>query len=255
MISGKNIVLTGANSGIGLAMLRSLAESNKILAVDMNDDKMSQFGNVTSMVCDISSKEGVDSMFSKASDMFDVVDIFIANAGYMHFERMDGCEWERIDRMFRTNTMSPIYSYRRYIEHLDGRDGVFAMTISAMGRLGMPGFTLYSSTKFALNGFQEAVRLEKPDNVQITCMYPVSTDTAFFDSPVEIEKPYPVQTPEHVAGKMLRGIEKGKKNVFPCKMFTFASILFKAVPPVKWMYWKNEKKKFLRYEERLNERK
>ena len=252
MISGKNVVLTGANSGIGLEMLRILVQNgNRVLAADLNIDRISD--DAMAYVCDISDEDGVNKLFIRAEEEFGKIDVFIANAGYNHYEIMDGSDWKKVDRIFRTNTISPIYSYQKYIEHLKGSDGIFVMTISAMGKMAMPGFTLYSATKFALNGFQEAVRLERPDNVQITCVYPVSTDTAFFDSPAEIEKPYPVQSPELVAMKALKGIEKGKKKVFPSKLFRFATVLFTILPPVKWLYLKKEKEKVLRHEKRLKE--
>jgi len=254
MISCKNIVLTGANSGIGLEVLKILCNGdNKIIAADLRDDKITSFDRekVIPYICDISSKENIDALFEFASGRFERIDIFIANAGYNHFETMEGADWGKIERIFLTNTISPIYSYQKYSEHLGDRDGAFAITVSAIGKMAMPGFTLYSSTKFALNGFQEAIRLEKKDNIQLTCTYPVSTDTAFFNSPAEIEKPWPVQSPEHVAAKMVKGIEKGKKKVFPCKMFRLSMVLFAILPFTKSIYLNREKKKFLRHEERL----
>jgi len=254
MIACRNIVLTGANSGIGLEVLKILSRNdNTIIAADLRTDRISAFDpeKVVPYTCDISQKENVDALFEFALQRFEKIDVFIANAGYNHFETMEGSDWEKIERIFLTNTISSIYSYQKYSEHLDGRDGIFAITISAMGKMAMPGFTLYSSTKFALNGFQEAIRLEKKDNIQLTCTYPVSTDTAFFDSPAEIEKPWPIQTPEHVAVKMVKGIERGKKKVYPCKMFRLSQVLFTILPFTKSIYLKREKKKFLRHEERL----
>lgn len=258
MSDGMNIILTGANSGIGLEVLRILLQKgNRILAADLRVDRISDLPSDRAIPfqCDICEKGSIDELFDAADREFGKIDMFIANAGYMHFERMDHADWGRIEKMFRTNTISPMYSYRKYLEHLDGRPGIFAMTVSAMGKVGMPGFALYSATKFALNGFQESVRLEKPENVQITCLYPVSTDTAFFDSPVEIEKPFPVQTPDIVARKFVKGIERGKNKVNPSKLFTLASVLFRVLPPVRTLYWKHEKKKFLDYERRLEESK
>ena len=69
MISGKKIVLTGANSGIGLEVLKLLVQGdNKVLAVDLHTDNLAQFGadKVTAMQCDVSSKEGVDAIFAEA---------------------------------------------------------------------------------------------------------------------------------------------------------------------------------------------
>ena len=71
MIKGKNIVITGANSGIGLETLKLLANrDNTILAVDLRTDRIEALGlkNVIPMVCDVSTKENVDSIFKTADE-------------------------------------------------------------------------------------------------------------------------------------------------------------------------------------------
>ncbi|MBQ9459813.1 MAG: SDR family NAD(P)-dependent oxidoreductase [Oscillospiraceae bacterium] len=256
-IENKTIVLTGASSGIGLEVLRQLAwgKGNRILAVARHVDNLSDFArNVTPFACDISTREGVDLVFEKAEELFGKIDLFYANAGFPYYEEFNYTDWERVDAMFRTNTISPIYTYAKYIKHLNGRPGVLAYTISAIGEMAMPGYAIYSSSKFALNGFQQAIRLEKPDNLQITCLYPVATDTNFFHvaNPVSFEKPFPVQKPSHVAKKMIRGIEDGKARVSPSGLFGFAKILMGVVPPVRTVYWKLETAKLERFKEKLN---
>ncbi|MBQ1484434.1 MAG: SDR family NAD(P)-dependent oxidoreductase [Eubacterium sp.] len=256
MIDGKTVVLTGASSGIGLEVLKLLAKGkgNRILAVARHVDNIRGFAdNVTAFPCDISTKEGVDRVFEKAEELFGKIDLFYANAGFPYYEEFNYTDWDRIDAIFRTNTVSPIYTYARYIKHLDGREGILAYTVSAIGEMAMPGYALYSSSKFALNGFQQAIRLEKPDNLQITCLYPVATDTNFFKvaNPVEFEKPFPVQKPAHVAKKMVEGIEAGKAIVSPCGLFGFAKVLMGVVPPVRTVYWNMEKAKLERFKKKL----
>ena len=149
-----------------------------------------------------------------------------------------------------TNTLSPIYTYSKYVKHLNGRPGILAFTISAIGQMAMPGYAIYSASKFGLEGFQQAIRLEKPDNMQFTCLYPVATDTNFFQvaaDGVKFEKPFPVQKPSVVARKMVAGIEKGKKTVSPCGLFTFAKILMTVFPFVRTIYWKLELGKLKRF--------
>lgn len=219
MIDNKTIVLTGASSGIGLEVLKLLVKGtgNRILAVARHVDNLEGFAdNVIPFPCDISTQEGVDRIFAQAEELFGKIDLFYANAGFPYYEEFNYTDWDRVDAMFRTNTVSPIYTYAKYIQHLDGRPGILAYTISAIGELAMPGYAIYSSSKFALNGFQQAIRLEKPDNLQITCLYPVATDTNFFKvaNPVEFEKPFPPPA----AGP--RGPEDGgghRKGPGPCQ--------------------------------------
>ena len=257
MIDNKSIVLTGASSGIGFEVLKLLAKGkgNRILAVARHVDNIKYFAdNVTAFACDISTKEGVDRVFAKAEELFGKIDLFYANAGFPYYEEFNYEDWDRVDAMFRTNTISPIYTYAKYIRHLDGRPGILAYTVSAIGEMAMPGYAIYSSSKFALNGFQQAIRLEKPENLQITCLYPVATDTNFFKvaNAVEFEKPFPVQKPSHVARKMIEGIEQGREKVSPCGLFGFAKVLMGVAPPVRTVYWKLETAKLERFKKKLS---
>ena len=254
MITGKNIVLTGCNSGIGLEVLKLFVKgNNRILAVDKDADNLVKFDpeKVTVMEKDISSAAAVDEVFEKAEELFDFIDIFYANAGYAYYEEISYCDWDRVQRIFETNVFSPIYTYQKYREYLDGRPGALAITVSAIGEMAMPGYTIYSASKFAMNGFQQGVRLEKPKNMQLTCLYPVATDTNFFrtSSPIQYKKPFPVQDPAVVARKMVAGIESGKDKVSPCALFGFAKILMGVLPPVRTVYWGLEKIKFNEYKE------
>lgn len=252
MITFKKIVLTGADSGIGLETLKLLAKdgTNKILAVDINCENMDKLGdNVIPMQIDVSSQAAVDEIFEKAEAELGKIDIFYANAGYPYYEIMDYTDWDRTAKMFETNVYSPIYSYQKFVRHLNGRKGHFCITVSAIGKMAMPGFTTYSASKFAMEGFQQGIRFEMPKNLKLTCLYPIATDTNFFATAneVEFERPFPVQSPKTVAKKMVKGIEKGKKSVNPSFLFTLSGILFTICPPIKKVYLALEKGKFKRF--------
>lgn len=138
MIKGKNIVITGANSGIGLETLKLLANrDNTILAVDLRTDRIEALGlkNVIPMVCDVSTKENVDSIFKTADEKLGSIDIFFANAGFPYYETMDYVNWERIEDIFKVNVFSPVYTYQKYVEYLGGKQGHMAITVSAIGKL------------------------------------------------------------------------------------------------------------------------
>ncbi|WP_029231809.1 SDR family NAD(P)-dependent oxidoreductase [Butyrivibrio sp. VCB2006] len=256
-LSGKTIVITGASSGIGKEVLDRLCipeKKNKILACSRTIEKLTGYGdNVTLYNCDVSTREGVDDLIAKAEALFGKIDILIANAGAPYYEKFDYVNWERIQNIFNLNTISPIYTYTKYLKHLNGREGHMVFTISAMGEMAIPGYTLYAATKFAMKGFQEAVRLEAPKNLKLTAVYPVSTATNFFKvgaGEIDVGHPFPMQKVDVVADRMLDGIEKAKKHIYPCKVFKPSKLLMNTIPPVKGVYWGIEKRRLKKFLEK-----
>ncbi|MBR2048725.1 MAG: SDR family NAD(P)-dependent oxidoreductase [Oscillospiraceae bacterium] len=222
-ISNKKIVLTGASSGIGYELLKLLADPalhNTILAVSRtSEQKLAGFApNVIPFNADISSKDSIDGIFAKAESIFDKIDIFYNNAGFPYVENYNYLNWDRVEYIFKGNTLGPIYMYPKYLKHLNGRPGHLCYTISCIGKMALPGYALYTGAKFGLHGFQQAIRLELPDNLKLTCLYPVGTDTNFFaagSDNVEIKKPWPIQKPEYIAKLMVKGMAENKKEIYP----------------------------------------
>ncbi len=258
MIQNKNIVITGCNNGIGFEILKLLLQgNNRILCVDTGTDNLEALGSekITILKKDVSSKEAADEIFREAESIFEKIDIFFANAGFGYYEEINYADWDRIKRIFETNVFSPVYSYQKYIKHLEGRNGIFVITDSVIGLLAIPGYALYSSTKFALSGFSRALRFEKPENLQLTCIYPVATDTGFFKraNKIPFRKPFPVQHPQTVARKTVKGVEKGKKNINPCLLFNISKPFLRILPALKALYLYNENKKFISFKKRAAE--
>ena len=257
MIEHKNIVVTGASSGIGKAILEELlkGQGNRILAAARRADKITGYGeNVIPFSCDLSTQEGVDALFEKAEQVFDKIDLYFCNAGAPYYEQFDYEDWQRIQDLFNLNTVAHIYTYSKYLHHLNGRDGRLIYTISAMGEMALPGYALYAATKFAMKGFQQAIRDEAPKNLKITCVYPVSTRTNFFNVGTggrDLKPPFPVQAPEGVARAVVEGVAKLKKHIYPCKVYRPSQLLMKAVPPVKALYVQAQKGKLHRFVKKL----
>lgn len=254
MIQNQTIVITGASSGIGKTMLEMLAakeNNNRIVAASRSIGKLEGFGdNVTLFPCDLSTQAGVDALFAKAEEVFTKIDILICNAGAPYYERYDYEDWGRIERIFSLNTFSCMYSYSKYLNHLNGREGRLMFTVSAMGEMALPGYALYAATKFAMKGFQQAIRLETPKNLKITCVYPVATKTNFFEvggAGHKVEQPFPVQTAEAVAKAAIRGVEKGRKQVYPCPVYLPSRVLMNVLPPVRSLYLKSQYRMLQRF--------
>ena len=257
-MSSKNIVVTGASSGIGKSILEELLAQHpdcRILAACRRAEMIADYGErVIPFSCDLSTKEGVDALFVRAEEEFDKIDLFFCNAGAPYYERFDYEDWDRISHIFDLNTVGHIYTYSKYLHHLDGREGRLVYTISAMGEMALPGYALYAASKFAMKGFQQAIRDETPKNLQISCVYPVSTKTNFFKvggGGIKMEPPFPVQAPEKVGKAVVKGVEKLKKHIYPCPVYLPSKVLMNAVPPVKRLYIEAQKGKLRRFVKRV----
>lgn len=258
-MQNKNIVITGANSGIGLEILKRLANGNRILAVDKDDSALRDLSlpNVQIYVADVSKKENIDAVFDCALSTMGGIDIFFANAGFGYFERLDNPNYQRIEKIFATNVFSPIYSYQKALEVAAGRKMQFVLTASGIGKIPVPGYALYGATKAALNAFEEALREELPKNIALTVVYPVAVNTNFYAAAVDgknvaaVELPTPKQSLDSTVDAILRGVEKRKKRIYPFALFPLLCTLSSLFPPLKRLYWHLQYKKLLKYESSL----
>ena len=222
-VSNKTVVLTGVTSGIGAEFLKMIADpklNNTVLAVSRTAEEklVGCASNIIPFNADITKKEDIDRIFDKAESLFGKIDIFYNNAGFPYIERFDYLDWDRMEHIYRGNTLGPVYMYTKYLNHLNGRPGHLAYTISCIGKMALPAYALYTSAKYGLMGFQEAIRLEMPPNMKLTCLNPPPTDTNFFlrgSDGVEVKKPWPVFPAKSIAKIMFKGMAAGKEEVYP----------------------------------------
>jgi short-subunit dehydrogenase len=242
-IKNKRIVVTGAASGIGKALVTNLSQYDcHILAVDRNSDGLSQFleqvlnakAKIHSYICDIGYQEQIDNLFDHARQELGDIDIFIANAGYAYYEQLSNADWDRIDQIFKVNVHSPIYTAIKMKQLHPDSTYKMVVTASAIGKLGLPGYALYGATKSAIDRFAEAYRFELPDPSSLALVYPIATRTQFFQeaSDHKAPTPWPSQTPQQVASAIIRGIEKDHKSINPSLVYQIFLGVGRIIPPL-----------------------
>lgn len=232
-IEGKNIILTGASSGIGLDLLKKLAEFDcRIVAAARTINKIDlDFDNVIKHPCDVSKAENLDELFNFAIEKLGSVDIFIANAGFAYYEMIDNPDWEHIEKIYKTNVFSSCYAAEKMKEINKGRDFRMVVTASAMSFWSLPGYSLYSSTKAALHGFATAYRFELEKGQKLQMVYPIGTRTNFFDEAgSDTPVPWPTQPPECVTKAIIKGIQKDRNSIFPSGLFRSMKIINGCLP-------------------------
>ncbi|GAB2479608.1 SDR family NAD(P)-dependent oxidoreductase [Algoriphagus taiwanensis] len=219
------IILTGAGSGIGLALLRQLyPHTRQILAVDFNpiflDQLRLEFPDLGGILqADLSLKEGNQGILDWVKNHWDGVDFCFANAGKAEYGLAEKQDWENMDRIFQLNIFSPIQLGFQLRNQFPDTQLRHVITCSAIAFWAVPGYSIYGATKSALLQWARGLWAEK-DGDWLTLVFPISTSTRFFETAgKDIPKAFPMQSPETVAGKILKGSGMGKKKIFPSPLF------------------------------------
>lgn len=249
---GKNIVVTGASSGIGLALIkkfieegcRVVAAARTIGKITLSDPKLYLYS------CDVSTSQGVDDLFTYAMDKLGHIDIFIANAGFAYYEKLGDANWQHIESIYSTNFHSVVYSAQKLKQVNGNKPYNLLATASGMSILSLPGYALYSSTKAAIKSFAEAYRWELDKGQYFQVIYPIATRTEFFKNAGNSPIPWPSQHVDIVVKSVLFGITRNKNSIFPSKLFYSMYLGNKLIPAIFKLYGYMQYKKFDKWVEK-----
>ena len=239
-LDNKRIVLTGAASGIGRALLQMLAGySAQIMVADINQTTLQatidavpvKNAKLIPYIADLSQQQNVDALFACAVEKMGGIDLFIANAGYAYYEKIKEPDWDHIARIYQLNVFSTIYSAEKMKALNAGQPYKVVITASSIGHLPLPGYAIYSGTKAALHRFAEAYRYELDDPTSLMLVYPIATRTNFFKTAGdEVPVMWPNQPPEAVGRAVIKGIETDRTSVYPSRLFRFFRISERILP-------------------------
>ncbi len=182
-LSGKLVLLTGAASGIGRETALELARCGARLAlVDINaggvaataKDCRALGAEAVSYGVDLASADAVAELAAQVPRELGPVDVLVNNAGVAvvaPFCRTQAADWEWI---FGVNVQGPLRLTRALLPAMIARgSGHIVVVASLAGLIGAPGMVAYSTTKFALVGFTESLRLELAGSgVEVTTVCP-----------------------------------------------------------------------------------
>jgi short-subunit dehydrogenase len=245
----KKVLITGAASGIGKALLIQLLEKGaEVFAVDISDlglEKLRQeFSEIKTKQVDLAVKGANDQIIKWLDQNNFQIDLVIANAGKAEYGPAKTQKWKEMDALFQLNTFSPIELGMKLQERQASCHHV--IIASAMSYWAVPGYSLYAATKSALLQWARTVWSEGGQH--LTLVFPIATATAFFDNAGKnIPKAFPVQDPRTVARRILRGLEKGKKRIFPSHLFSLMRLMNKVIPILLPIYHWMELEKLRRW--------
>uniref|UniRef100_A0A1I8MBG2 Short chain dehydrogenase n=1 Tax=Musca domestica TaxID=7370 RepID=A0A1I8MBG2_MUSDO len=201
----KVAVVTGASSGIGVAIVKDfvmaglqvvgLARRKELIEKiqkDLPEDKRS---HLTAMYCDVSSKESVNEVFDKIISQFGGIDVLVNNAGCLKKGQLSTMDIGDVEQVLHTNVMGIVACTQKAFKSMKDRnfDGHIINVNSIAGHTVLTGIppqipntNIYSPSKFAVSAINEIYRNEFRDlgtKIKISSISPgfVDTDIVFDD--------------------------------------------------------------------------
>jgi len=180
----KTILITGASSGLGKAAARLFQGRGwNVIATMRSPEKeteLNQLDNVTLLPLDVTKPEQVKGLIAKALTLHPV-DVVLNNAGYGLIGPLEALTDEQINAQIQTNLFGVINVTKALVPHLrERRSGVIINVTSSFGLLSFPTCSVYSATKFAVDGFSEGLAHELAQfGVQVKVVAPGGMQTDF----------------------------------------------------------------------------
>jgi NAD(P)-dependent dehydrogenase (short-subunit alcohol dehydrogenase family) len=240
-LNGKRCLITGAASGIGRATaLAAGAKGADLLLTDINEEglaavasEISEKGGTVSYLCpaDISDHDAVVALAADIHAAHPSMDVVMNIAGVSTWGTIDRLEHRDWRKMIDINLMGPISVLECFVAPMikAGRGGHIVNVSSAAGLFGLPWHAAYSASKFGLRGVSEVLRfdLRRHDiGVSLVCPGAVRTPLVGTVEILGVDRQSPTVerlvrgfekravAPEHVAKKILNGIERNQYMVF-----------------------------------------
>lgn len=228
-IAGLRILITGASQGIGKALAEEAARRGaKVLAAARSDKLLAELaqgvrasgGVIETVHADVTVPEDRQRMVEAARQHFGGLDVLINNAGIGATGHFADVSPDRLRSIMEVNFFGLTETTRVCLPLLrQGNRPAIVNISSVAGKRGIPARSEYSASKFAVQGFSEALRAEvAKDGIDVLVVCPGLTQTNFSQNMIEQKALMPLDhmrgmTSEAVAAATLRTLERGRNEV------------------------------------------
>lgn len=256
---GKHVIITGGSQGIGAAVARAtFAAGARVSLIARSENRLrsaaeSVHPDVEWHVGDVTDEQSLSVAIDELERRSGPCDIMICCAGIVLPGRFIDVPLSEFDEQWSANVRGSITAVKAVVPGMVRRgSGHVVLVSSTAGVLGVPGYTGYAATKFAIRGLAESLRYEiEPSGVHVTVLYPPDTDTPGYAAenqrkPPETAaisgriKPLPA---ERVAASLIRGIERNTRNV-TVDTATVTFLRFGGIlgPAIRWSFQRTVKR-------------
>ncbi|SPB18205.1 Short-chain dehydrogenase/reductase SDR [Caballeronia novacaledonica] len=182
-LTGKNALVTGANSGIGLAIAKRFAmEGARVFMTGRRQEELDKAvaevgSDARGVQGDVSNLADLDRLYATIKEDAGVIDVLVANAGGGEFAALGNITEEHFDKTFAVNVKGTLFTVQKALPLL--RDGAsIVLTGSTAAVTGIPAFSVYSASKAAIRNFARGWILDlAPRKIRVNVLAPGSTST------------------------------------------------------------------------------
>ena len=193
-LEGKIAVITGGNSGIGLATAkRFVSEGANVFIFGRRQNEIdagvSEIGkNVIGIQGDVSNLADLDRLFDVVKVQKGHLDILFANAGIAQFAPLGEISEEHFDKIFRINVKGLLFTVQKALPILE-EGGSIILNASIGSSKGVGGSSVYSATKAAVRSFARTWTVDLRDRkIRVNAISPGPIDTPIFSSITQNEE-------------------------------------------------------------------
>ena len=234
-LANRRVLITGAASGIGrLLSLRTAERRGQLILWDLDrqglerlQDEIAEAGGSSSAyTCDLADAAAIDQTAVKVLTDHGGIDILINNAGIVTGKPLLEATDDEISRTMDVNALAPMRLVRAFLPSMiENGSGHVVNISSAGGIVASARLTDYCASKFALFGFDEALRIDlrrMNSSIRTTIVCPFYIDTGMFSGvKTRFSWLLPILDPERVAGRILGAIENDRSRlIMPWFVYT-----------------------------------
>ena len=183
----KSVLITGCSSGIGRAATRLFAKNGwnvvATLRAPETESELTRLGQILVTRLDVQDPASITAAIEAGLARFGKIDALVNNAGYSHFGVFEAASSEQVRQQFDVNVFGVMEVTRALLPHFRRQGGGTIINVSSRaGLVGLPLISLYCASKFALEGFSEALSYElASQNIIVKIVEPSGgvTNTSF----------------------------------------------------------------------------
>ena len=217
-LEGKTAIITGGNSGIGLATAQRFVQEGAYVFItgrrqDELDKAVKQIGrNVMGVQGDVSNLADLDRLYETVKQQKGRIDILFANAGFAEFVPLGSITEHHFDKSFDINVKGLVFTVQKALPLFqDG--GSIILTASGAASTGTPALSVYSATKAAIRSFARSWTVDlKKRKIRVNAISPGAIETPMSAELSEQMKTFLVSTTP--LGRMGRSDEIAKAAAF-----------------------------------------